>query len=229
MALELTYDLIAKRIDHSLLQPTLTEEEMENGCRVAAEYGVASVCIKPFAVALATKLLRGTGVEVGTTIGFPHGGHMTSVKVYESKQAMDDGATELDMVVNIGQVLGGHWSAVATDIEAVVEAAHERDAIVKVIFENCFLNDDQKVRLCRICGEVGADYVKTSTGYGTGGATRDDLILMRKSSPPRVKLKAAGGVRTLDQAIEVVELDCDRFGASKTAEILDDLKGRLAR
>ncbi|WP_165069403.1 deoxyribose-phosphate aldolase [Paludisphaera rhizosphaerae] len=229
MALELTYDLIAKRIDHSLLQPTLTEEEMESGCRVAAEYGVASVCIKPFAVAMASRLLRGTGVEVGTTIGFPHGGHATSVKVFESKQAIDDGATELDMVVNIGQVLGGHWAAVATDIEAVVEAAHERDAIVKVIFENCFLNDEQKIRLCRICGEVGADYVKTSTGYGTGGATREDLILMRKSSPPRVKLKAAGGVRTLDQAIEVVELGCDRFGASKTAEILDDLKGRLAR
>jgi deoxyribose-phosphate aldolase len=229
MALELTYDLIAKRIDHSLLQPTLTEAELEAGCRVAAEYGVASVCIKPFAVALASRLLRGTGVEVGTTIGFPHGGHATSVKVFESKQAMDDGATELDMVVNIGQVLGGDWAAVASDIEAVVEAAHEREAAVKVIFENCYLTDEQKVRLCRICGEVGADYVKTSTGYGTGGATHEDLILMRKSSPASVKLKAAGGVRTLDQAIAVVELGCDRFGASKTAEILDELKGRLAR
>lgn len=227
MALELTYDLIAKRIDHSLLQPTLTEDEMESGCRVAAEYGVASVCIKPFAVPLASRLLRGTGVEVGTTIGFPHGGHATRVKVYEAKQAMEDGATELDMVVNIGQVVGGHWTAVAADIEAVVEAAHEREALVKVIFENCYLTDEQKVRLCRICGEVGAGYVKTSTGYGTGGATHEDLILMRKSSPPRVKLKAAGGVRTLDQAIAVVELGCDRFGASKTAEILDELKVRL--
>jgi len=229
MALELTYDLIARRIDHSLLQPTLTEAEMEAGCRLAAEYGVASVCIKPFAVSLAARILNGTGVEVGTTIGFPHGGHATAVKVYESKQAMDDGATELDMVVNIGQVLGGNWSAVAADVEAVVEAAHEREAVVKVIFENCYLTDEQKARLCRICGEVGADYVKTSTGYGTGGATHADLILMRKFSPPRVKLKAAGGVRTLDQAIEVVELGCDRFGASKTAEILDDLKARLAR
>jgi len=228
MALELTYDLIAKRIDHSLLQPTLTEEELESGCGVAAAYGVASVCIKPFAVPLASRLLRGTGVEVGTTIGFPHGGHATSVKLYESNRAIEDGATELDMVVNIGQVLGGHWSDVAADIQAVVEAAHARGAIVKVIFENCYLDDEQKVRLCRICGDVGADYVKTSTGYGTGGATREDLILMRKSSPPQVKLKAAGGVRTLDQAIEVVELGCDRFGASKTAEILDDLKARLA-
>lgn len=227
MALELTYDLIAKRIDHSLLQPTLTEDEMAAGCSLAARYGAASVCIKPFAVSLAAKILRGTGVEVGTTIGFPHGGHATSVKVDESKKAIDDGATELDMVINIGQAIGGDWPAVAADIRAVVEAAHAGSAIVKVIFENCYLTDEQKVRLCQICGEVGADYVKTSTGYGTGGATREDLILMRKSSPPSVKLKAAGGVRTLDQAIEVVELGCDRFGASKTAEILDDLKVRL--
>lgn len=228
MALDLTYDLIAKRIDHSLLQPTLTEGEMEAGCILAAEYDVASVCIKPFAVPLAAKILRGTGVEVGTTIGFPHGGHATSVKVDESKKAMDDGATELDMVINIGQAIGGNWPAVAADIKAVVDAAHAGGAIVKVIFENCYLSDEQKVRLCQICGEVGADYVKTSTGYGSGGATHADLILMRQASPPAVKLKAAGGVRTLDQAIEVVELGCDRFGASKTAEILDDLKARLA-
>jgi len=227
MALELTYDLIAKRIDHSLLGPTLTEKELEEGCRIAAEYGVASVCIKPFAVALAARLLRGTGVEVGTTIGFPHGGHAQAVKVFESERAMDDGATELDMVVNIGWVLGGQWDQVADDVRGVVDVAHRRGAIVKVIFENCFLSDDQKTRLCQICGEVGADYVKTSTGYGTGGATREDLILMRKASPPQVKLKAAGGVRTLDQAIEVVELGCDRFGASKTVEILDELKARL--
>lgn len=229
MAGELTYERIAGRIDHALLAPTLTEAELEAGCRLAVEYGVASVCIKPFAVALASRLLDGTEVEVGTTIGFPHGGHATAVKVFEAQQAMADGATELDMVVNIGQVLGGLWSKVADDIAAVVEAAHDRGAIVKVIFENCYLNDDQKVRLCRICGEVGADYVKTSTGFGTGGATLDDLILMRKSSPPQVKLKAAGGVRTLDEAIAVVDLGCDRFGASKTAEILDELKNRLSR
>lgn len=229
MALELTYDLIARRIDHSLLQPTLTTPEMEAGCILAAEYGVASVCIKPFAVPLAERILRGTNVAVGTTIGFPHGGHATSVKVDESKRAMADGATELDMVINIGQAIGGEWGAVAADIKAVVDVAHDGGAIVKVIFENCYLNDDQKVQLCRICGEVGADYVKTSTGYGTGGATHEDLILMRKSSPPSVKLKAAGGVRTLDQAIEVAELGCDRFGASRTAEILDDLRARLAR
>jgi deoxyribose-phosphate aldolase len=227
MGIVLTYDAIAKRIDHSLLGQTLTERELEDGCRLAARYGVASVCIKPFAVSLAAGLLRGSGVQVGTTIGFPHGGHATRTKVFESRQAIDDGAKELDMVINIGQALGGHWDVVAADIAAVTEAAHDGGAIVKVIFENCFLNDDQKVKLCRICGEIGADYVKTSTGYGTGGATHEDLILMRRSAPANVKLKAAGGVRTLDQAIAVAELGCDRIGASKTAEILDELKARL--
>jgi deoxyribose-phosphate aldolase len=227
MALALTYDLIAKRIDHSLLSPTLTDAALEEGCELALRYGVASVCIKPYAVRLAARLLGGTGVAVGTTIGFPHGGHATSVKLYEARQAMDDGATELDMVINLGQAIGSQWDAVAADITGVTEAAHARSAIVKVIFENCYLNEAQKIRLCQICGEVGADYVKTSTGYGTGGATHEDLILMRRWSPPHVKLKAAGGVRTLDQAIAVVELGCDRFGASKTAEILDELKDRL--
>jgi deoxyribose-phosphate aldolase len=227
MGLVLTYEAIAKRIDHSLLGPTLTDHELAEGCKLAARYGVASVCIKPYAVGMAARLLRETGVAVSTTIGFPHGGHATAVKVFESQQAMDDGATELDMVINIGQALGGQWDAVAADIEAVSKAAHDRGAIVKVIFENCYLNDDQKVRLCQICGEVGADYVKTSTGYGAGGATREDLILMRRSAPPRVKLKAAGGVRTLDGAIAVAELGCDRIGASKTAEMLDELKARL--
>jgi deoxyribose-phosphate aldolase len=227
MGIVLTYDLIARRIDHSLLGPTLTERELEEGCQLAARYGVASVCIKPYAVGLAARLLRGSKVAVGTTIGFPHGGHATAVKVFEAQKAMDDGATELDMVINIGQAIGGEWNAVGADIAAVTKAAHARGAIVKVIFENCFLDDSQKARLCQICGEVGADYVKTSTGYGTGGATHEDLILMRKFSPPHVKLKAAGGVRTLDQAIAVVELGCDRFGASKTAEILDELRSRL--
>ena len=227
MSFILTYDAIAKRIDHSLLSPTLGEAELEAGCRLAARYGVASVCIKPFAVAMAEKILRGTGVEVGTTIGFPHGGHSTAVKVFEARQAIVDGATELDMVINIGQAIAGVWDSVASDIDAVTKAAHEGGAIVKVIFENCYLNDDQKVRLCQICGAIGADYVKTSTGYGTGGATLEDLRLMRRSSPPAVKLKAAGGIRTLDGMIECAELDCDRIGASRTAEILDELRARL--
>ena len=227
MAMKLTYDAIAKRIDHSLLMPTLTEQELDAGCKLAAEYGVASVCIKPHAVPLATRLLSGTGVEVGTTIGFPQGGHATTIKVLESRQAISDGATELDMVVNIGHVLGGQWDEVAADIQAVTKTAHDGGAIVKVIFENCYLTDEQKIRLCQICGELRADYVKTSTGYGTGGATIEDLILMRKSSPAHVKLKAAGGVRDLDKAIAVAEIGCDRIGSSNTAVILDDLKRRL--
>ncbi len=224
----LTYETIAKRIDHSLLGPTLSRAELEAGCRLAADYGVASVCIKPYAVSLAKTILEGTGVAVGTTIGFPHGGHATSTKLSEATQALDDGATELDMVVNIGQVLGGEWEAVGDDIAANNGLAHQRGAIVKVIIENCYLNDDQKTRLCQICGEHKADYVKTSTGYGTGGSTEADLILMRKAAPPHVKLKAAGGVRDLDAAIAVAELGCDRIGASRTAEILETLKARLA-
>jgi deoxyribose-phosphate aldolase len=227
MGLVLTYDLIAKRLDHSLLGPTLTDHELEEGCKLATKYRVASVCIKPYAVPLAARLLAGSGVAVGTTIGFPHGGHATAVKVFEAQKAMDDGASELDMVINIGQAIGGSWDAVASDVAAVTRAAHQRGALVKVIFENCYLTDEQKVKLCQICGEVRADYVKTSTGYGSGGATHEDLILMRKSAPPHVKLKAAGGVRTLDGAIAVVELGCDRLGASKTAEILDELRSRL--
>jgi deoxyribose-phosphate aldolase len=225
--MELTYEAIAGRIDHSLLGPTLTEADLEAGCRLAAEYRVASVCIKPFAVGLAARLLKGSGVAVGTTVGFPHGGHRTDVKVFESERALDDGATELDMVINIGQALGGQWEPVRDDIAAVVESAHRRGAIVKVIFENCYLSPAQIVKLCQLCGEVRADYVKTSTGYGSGGATRDDLVLMRQAAPPHVKLKAAGGVRDLDAAISVAELGCDRIGASKTAEILDELRVRL--
>lgn len=227
--MELTYDSIAKRLDHSLLGPTLTDAELDAGCRLAADYGVASVCIKPYAVARAARILRGSGVAVGTTIGFPHGGHATAVKVFETERALADGATELDMVINIGQAIGGEWDAVRDDIAAVTKASHAGGGIVKVIFENCYLDHAQKVRLCTICGAVGADYVKTSTGYGTGGATHEDLILMRQAAPAHVKLKAAGGVRTLDQAIAVAALGCDRIGASKTAEMLDELKARLAR
>ncbi len=224
----LTYDLIAKRIDHSLLGPTMNDQELREGCELAARYDVASVCIKPYAVGLARSILAGTRVAVGTTVGFPHGGHTTAIKVVEAERAMDDGAIELDMVVNIGQVLSGEWSAVRDDIAAVTEAAHARDALVKVIFENCYLKPAHIARLCEICGEVNADFVKTSTGYGTGGATRDDLILMRQAAPPHVRLKAAGGVRTLEGMIEVIGLGCDRVGASRTAEILDTLKIRLA-
>jgi deoxyribose-phosphate aldolase len=223
----MTYQALAKRIDHSLLGPTMTEAELEDGCRLAADYDVASVCIKPFAVPLAARLLAGTSVQVGTTIGFPHGGHSTAIKVLEARRAVEDGAIELDMVINIGQAIGGNWSAVRDDIAAITDLAHSQRTIVKVIFENCYLNDDQKARLCQICGEVSADYVKTSTGYGTGGATRDDIILMRKSSPPHVKVKAAGGMRDLESAIAFAELGCERLGLSRTADILDALLEKL--
>ena len=225
--MEITYATIAKRLDHSLLGPTLTSADLADGCRLAARYEVASVCIKPYAVPLAVDILNGTGVFVGTTIGFPHGGHTTASKVVESERAIAHGAVELDMVINIGQALGGEWDAVKADIQAVTEVAHAGKAIVKVIFENCYLNDSQKIKLCEICGDVNADYVKTSTGYGTGGATHADLILMRKAAPSHVKLKAAGGVRDLDAAIAVTHLGCDRIGASKTAEMLDELRARL--
>jgi deoxyribose-phosphate aldolase len=218
---------LAKMIDHSLLQPVLTDAELEAGCRLAREYAVASVCIKPYAVKAAAGWLKGSTVLVGTTIGFPQGGHVTAIKVAEAQQAMADGAVELDMVVNIGKVLGKDWSSVTEDIRAVVDAAHQGQAIVKVIFENCFLKDEHKEQLCRICGEIGADFVKTSTGYGDGGATDDDLKLMRRCSPPRVQVKAAGGVRTLDRLLAVRAMGVSRVGATATKVILDEARQRF--
>jgi deoxyribose-phosphate aldolase len=202
----------------------LTDADLEAGCKLAAEYDVASVCIKPYAVKQAVKWLAGSNVLVGTTIGFPHGGHLTAVKVYESQQAIADGARELDMVVNIGKVLGKDWRAVADDVKAVVDVAHKNKAIVKVIFENCFLHNEHKEQLCRICGEVGADFVKTSTGYGDGGATDDDLKLMRRAAPPQVQVKAAGGVRTYERLVIVRGMGVTRVGATATKVILDEAR-----
>jgi deoxyribose-phosphate aldolase len=224
---DFTYADIAKMLDHSLLQPTMTDADLEQGCRTAREYDVASVCIKPYAVRLAAGILAGSSVAVGTTIGFPHGGHTTAIKVAEAEGVMADGATELDMVVNIGKVLSKDWRYVAEDIRAVVEAAHRGRALVKVIFENCFLADEHKEQLCRVCGEVGADFVKTSTGYGEKGATDEDLRLMRRCSPPHVQVKAAGGVRTFDRLLAVRAIGVSRVGATATKAILDECKARL--
>jgi deoxyribose-phosphate aldolase len=218
---------LAKMLDHSLLQQTLTDADLEQGCRLARDFDVASVCIKPYAVPLAKKLLAGSTVAVGTTIGFPHGGHVTAIKVAEALQALADGATELDMVVNIGKVLSRDWAFVAADVRAVVETAHQAGALVKVIFENCFLQDEHKEHLCRICGEVGADFVKTSTGYGSTGATDEDLRMMRRCSPPHVQVKAAGGVRTYERLLAVRELGVTRVGATATRAILDEARLRL--
>lgn len=220
----MSYRDLAKMIDHSLLNPTMTDADLEAGCRLAREYDVASVCIKPYAVKAAAGWLAGSTVAVGTTIGFPQGGHVTAIKVAESERAMADGATELDMVVNIGKVLGKDWRYVADDIAAVVKVAHKGQSLVKVIFENCFLQDEHKEQLCRICGEVGADFVKTSTGYGDGGATDADLRLMRRCSPPAVQVKAAGGVRTLERLLAVRALGVTRVGATATQAILDEAR-----
>jgi deoxyribose-phosphate aldolase len=222
-----TYADLAKMIDHSLLQQTLTDADLEQGCLLARQYDVASVCIKPYAVRQAAGMLAGSTVAVGTTVGFPHGGHVTAIKVAEAEQAMSDGARELDMVVNIGKVLSKDWRYVAADVRAVVEAAHRRGALVKVIFENCFLADEHKEQLCRICGEVGADFVKTSTGYGSTGATDEDLKLMRRCSPPQVQVKAAGGVRTFERLLAVRAIGVTRVGATASKAILDECKAGL--
>jgi deoxyribose-phosphate aldolase len=226
---DFTYEQIAKMIDHSLLQPQLTDPELEAGVKLAREYNVASVCIKPYYVARTRELLAGSTVAVSTTIGFPHGGHTTSIKVAESIQAMKDGAVELDMVCNIGKVLSEDWRYVIEDIRAVVEVAHDDVAIVKVIFENSFLQNEHKEMLCKICGDVRADFVKTSTGYGATGATDEDLMLMRRCSPPHVQVKAAGGVRNFERLLAVRAIGVTRVGATASKPMLDECKAYLQK
>lgn len=227
--MDYTYHDIAKMIDHSLLNPTMNASELEQGCRLGLDYDCASVCIMPYALHQCAEILRGSSVKASTTIGFPHGGHTAAVKVAEAGRALDDGGQELDMVVNISKVLSEDWDYVRHDIQAVIEVTHGRGQKVKVIFENCYLQDHHKIRLCEICGELGADWVKTSTGYGTGGATIEDLKLMRRHSPAHVGVKAAGGVRTLDKLLEVRALGVSRVGASRTADILDECRRRLEK
>jgi deoxyribose-phosphate aldolase len=226
--MDYTYLDIAKMIDHSLLNPTLTDRQLEQGCRLAVEYDVASVCILPYYLKRCAEILKSSTVAASTTIGFPHGGHTTAIKAAEAEQALRDGGQELDMVVNISKVLSGDWDYVRSDLGAVIDLTHKHQQKVKVIFENCYLNDDQKVRLCEICTALGADWVKTSTGYGTGGATMEDLKLMRAHCPSGVQVKAAGGVRDLDRLLEVRAIGVTRIGATRTAEILDECKRRLA-
>lgn len=225
--MQYTYEQISRMIDHSLLNPTLTDEELERGCQIALDYDVASVCIKPYYLRRCAELLCDSTVAPGTVIGFPHGGHTTAIKVAEAEQALADGGKELDMVVNVGKVLSGDWEFVRQDIQAVIDRTHRASALLKVIFENCHLEDSHKIRLCEICSQLGADFVKTSTGYGSGGATLEDLALMRKHSPPQVQIKAAGGVRTLDKLLEVRSIGVTRVGASRTVDILEECKKRL--
>lgn len=219
---------IAKTIDHSLLKPELDDAFIEAGCRLAAKYDVASVCCRPADIARAAELLRGTDVHVGSTIGFPHGNHATEVKVLEAQRALADGATELDMVIQIGALKSGRDADVQADIEAVVRVGHSAGAIVKVIFENAYLTDDEKVRACRLSEAAGADFVKTSTGFAPSGATHHDLRLMRANTSPHIQVKAAGGVRTLDALLAVMELGVTRIGATATETIIEDFRARKA-
>lgn len=223
---------LAKMIDHSLLHPTMTDQDLREGCEIAKKYDVASVCIKPYAVKDAVRWLADSDVLVGTVIGFPHGNSSTAIKVAETEQACLDGAVEIDMVVNIGKVLAEDWDFVEAEIAAVAEATHAHHAILKVIFENDFLPEDKyKIRLCEICSRVKADFVKTSTGYGMVkgtdgkysylGATEADLKLMRKHSAPEVQVKAAGGVRTLEDLLRVKALGVTRVGATATIAMLE--------
>lgn len=222
-----TYTDIAKMIDHSLLNPVMTVDDLEKGCRLAVEYQVASVCIMPYYLKRCADILRGSGVRASTTIGFPHGGHTTAIKLAEAMQALADGGEELDMVVNISQVLSGQWDYVRQEIKAITEATHAAGQKIKVIFENCYLSDEQKIRLCEICGELNCDWVKTSTGYGTSGATMADLKLMRANSPAHVQVKAAGGIRDLDALLEARAIGVTRVGASRTREMLDECRRRI--
>ena len=222
----LTYEQLAKTIDHSLLRPELTEADVVAGCELAERYHVASVCVKPCHVALAVRLLQGSDVAVGTVIGFPHGAHTTATKVFEAADALAGGAVELDMVINIGELRAGHHDAVLNDIKAVVDVAHGK-AMVKVILENAYLTDEQKAAACRLAESAGADFVKTSTGFAPGGATLADLRLMRASVSPHIQVKAAGGVRTLDAALDAIDAGATRIGATATAAILDEFQKRL--
>ncbi|MBA3289723.1 MAG: deoxyribose-phosphate aldolase, partial [Acidimicrobiia bacterium] len=214
---------VAKTIDHSLLKPELTVDEVLAGCEVAARYDVASVCCRPIDVERCRDALAGTNVLVSTVIGFPHGSNLTATKVFETERAIEQGAVELDMVMQIGLLRSGMADAVRDDIAGVVAAAGNA-AIVKVILENAYLTDAEKVAGCRAAEDAGAAYVKTSTGYAPTGATLDDLRLMRATVSPSVKVKAAGGVRTLDALIDCLNAGIDRCGATATAAIIDDLR-----
>jgi len=225
--MDFTYKQVAKMIDYALLNPAMSDAEMEKGCGLAIQYDVAAVCVKPYFLKRCVELLKGTTVKPTTAIGFPHGSQTTAAKSAESKEAIRDGALELDMVVNIGKVLSGDWNFVREDIAAVVSAAHENAAIAKIIFENCYLTKDHKIALCRICAEAHVDFAKTSTGIATGGATREDIELMRAHLPENIRLKAAGGIRTLDGLLEFRALGVARIGTSATPTILDECRHRL--
>ena len=231
----MTAEALAKYIDHSLLHPTMTDKDLEEGLAIAKKYGTATVCIKPYAVKYAVEALKDSGVAICTVIGFPHGSNTTDLKTIETIEACRNGATEIDMVVNVGKVLGGDWEYVEQEIEQINNACFEHNAILKVIFENDYLNDEQKIKLCEICTKLHVAFVKTSTGYGyvkqengmflTKGATLNDLILMRKHSGPEVQIKAAGGIRNLKDMLAAIEVGATRIGATATVAIIEEFLG----
>jgi deoxyribose-phosphate aldolase len=231
---------LAKMIDHSILQPTHTDDDLLRQCEVARKHNVASVCVKPYAVKAAVEMLKGSSVKVGCVIGFPHGNSTTEVKIFEAEQACRNGAVEIDMVINIGKTLSGDWTYAEDEIKAVTDICHKNSAIVKVIFETDFVTKTKdKIRLCEICTRVGADFVKTSTGYGFvkqpngdynyKGATLADVELMRKYSGPSVQVKCAGGVRTLDDLLKMKEAGVTRSGATATEAILTEAAKRFGK
>jgi deoxyribose-phosphate aldolase len=221
------YQAIAKMIDHSLLNPSLTTRELEDGCALAARYDVASVCIMPIYLARCAQLLAGTTVHASTTIGFPHGGHTTAIKLAEARQALQDGGQELDVVINISKACSGDWQYVRDELSALADTTHAGGAKIKVIFENAYHDDAAKIRLCGICAEIGADWVKTSTGYAPTGATFPDLELMRQHSPASVQVKAAAGIRDLDTLLRVRAIGVSRVGATRTQAMLEECRKRL--
>jgi deoxyribose-phosphate aldolase len=232
----ITARAIAKMIDHSLLHPTMTDTQIGEGCAIAQHYDVATVCVKPYSVRMAAKLLQGSGVGICSVIGFPHGNNLTAIKVNEAELAISDGATEIDMVINIGKALGGQWEYVRDDIHAVNDRCARSNAILKVIFENDFLLDQHIIRLCEMCSTVGVAFAKTSTGYGFvkqsngmynyAGATEHHLRLMREHCASSVQIKAAGGVRTLDETLRVRSWGVTRIGATATKEIVEEARTR---
>ncbi len=226
--MRLTPHDIAKMLDHSTLQPYLTDEDVRKGCELALRYDTASVCARPCDMPLVASMLRGSDVKVCTVIGFPHGAHRTAVKVAEAKQALADGCTELDMVINIGKLVAGDEAYVREEIRQIVQAAHEAGALVKVILETCYLTDEQKVTACRLSEEAGADFVKTSTGYGSKGCTIEDLKLMRRSVSERVQVKGSGGIRDLDTVLSARAVGATRCGVSATAAIMAEAEKRYA-
>jgi deoxyribose-phosphate aldolase len=226
--MKFTCEQIASMIDHALLSPALGRDALEAGIDLALETRVASVCIMPWYLERCAQRLAGSGVAPSTVIGFPHGGQATQTKLDEASRALDDGGVELDMVVNVSRVLSGDWAAVTDEVAAITDLTHAAGAKIKVIFENCYFSVQQKIRLCDMCGRVGADWAKTSTGFGPGGSTLEDLRLMRAHCPPAVQIKAAGGIRDLDAVLAAREAGATRVGASRTAEIVAQCRRRLA-